>query len=164
MNLDAIYQFSLEKPRIFGGLWYAAFAVLAYLLGSSFAELQSNSYTMGNYLMGAFWCGLFASLWCQFSTKTAVLCGRDPYYFHSIIAGITVPMLTFLTLYFLYPVIAGVATGVVSSNEINIITSLLVATIISMLNASILLIAMGLAASISLRIFSCRNPRLERQE
>ena len=163
MNLDAIYQFALEKPRVFGGLWYATFAAFAYLLGTSFAQLQSESYTMSNYLMGAFWCGLFAFLWCQFSTRTAVLCEPDPYFFHSIVAGITVPMLTFLSVYFLYPVIAGLATGVLNSSQIDLITTLLTATIMSMLSASILLIPIGLAASISLRLFSCRNPRLERQ-
>ena len=163
MNLEAIYQFALEKPRVFGGLWYAAFAAFTYLLGTSFAQLQSESYTMANYLMGSFWCGLFASLWCQFSTKTAVLCDHDPYYVHSIIAGITVPMLTFLSVYFLYPIIAGLATGVLTSNEMNLITELLTVTIISMLSASILLITVGLAASISLRLFSCRNPHRERR-
>jgi len=163
MNLDTIYQFALEKPRVFGGLWYATFAAFTYLMGTSFAQLQSESYSMANYLMGAFWCGLFASVWCQFSTMTAVLCDRDPYYFHSIIAGLTVPMLTFLSVYFLYPIIAGLATGVLTSNEMELITSLLTATIISMLSSSILLIPMGIAASISLRIFSCRNPHLKRQ-
>lgn len=163
MNLDSIYQFSLEKPRLFGGLWYATFAALAYLLGTSFAQLQSESYTLSNYVMGAFWCGLFAFLWSQFSTKAAVLCEPDPYYFHSIVAGLTVPMLTFLSVYFLYPVVAGLATGVLNASEVNFITTLLTATIISMLGASILLVPMGLAAAISLRLFSCRNPHLERQ-
>ena len=163
MNLDSIYHFALIKPRTFGGLWYAIFAAFAYLLGTSFAQLQSESYTLSNYMIGALWCGLFAFIWSQFSTKTAVLCENDPYFFHSIIAGITVPMLTFLSVYFLYPVIAGLSTGVLTGSQMNIITELLTVTIISMLSASILLVPFGLVASISLRFFSCRNPHREQQ-
>lgn len=157
---EAVYQFALKRPRIFGGLWYASFAALAFFTGTALANFEEASYTLSNYIVGAFWCGLFAFLWSLIVTRSSVLCEPEPYLYRSIISGIAIPLLTYFSIYFLYPVIVGFATGVISSDEMDFINTMLISTVISMLAGSYLIIPFGLAASITLRIFACRNPFL----
>lgn len=163
MNLEAVYQFALKKPRIFGGLWYAGFAALAFFTGTAIANFEDGNYTLSNYIVGAFWCGLFAFLWSLIVTRSSVLCEREPYFYRSILSGIAIPLLTYFSIYFLYPVIVGFATGVITSNEMDFINTMLSSTVISMLIGSYLIIPFGLAAAISLRIFACHNPHLANQ-